>query len=106
MIYIKSPAIQFSLPPENDIHMVEEYCHQACYDYINGAYEIYAQTFPEKYNVIEGYTLTDGSFVDRIEAYKIADITGMLKDMYAGIDYKFARLESYMIKKYGGPDEN
>ena len=103
MVYIKSPAIEFRLPPQNDLIVVEGYCHQACYEEIRFRYDIYAQTFPESYNVIEGYTLTDGSFVDRIEAYKIADITRMLKDMYSGIDYKFARLESYMIKKYGGP---
>ena len=102
MFYLKSPAIQFRLPPENTIHMVENYCHPACYDYIREAYEIYAQTFPEKYDVIEGYTLTDGSFVDREEAYDIAKYTEVLKPMYYGMQ----RLESHMIKYYGGPYEN
>ena len=102
MVYLKSPAIQFRLPPENSVHMVENYCHQACYDYIREAYEIYAQIFPDKYDVIEGYTLTDGSFVDREEAYDIAKDTGVLKSMYYGMQ----SLQSYMVKHYGGPFGN
>ena len=99
MHYIKSPAIQFRLPPENTIHMVEDYCHQACYDYIRNAYEIYAQTYPDKYNVIEGFTLTDGSFVDRFEAMIIAKEMHQVGNTY----HDRKQLESYMIVKYGGP---
>ncbi|MBO5712184.1 MAG: hypothetical protein J6R47_05030 [Acholeplasmatales bacterium] len=102
MVYLKSPAIEFRLPPVNDLHVVEEYCHQACYDYIREAYGVYAQIFPEEFEVIEGYTLTDRSFVDREEAYNIAKNTGVLKPMYYGMQ----RLESYMIKHYGGPFGN
>ena len=102
MIYLKSPAIQFRLPPENDYHVVEEYCHQACYDYIRGAYEIYALASPEKYDVTEGYTLTDGSFVDRFEAMKIAKATDAVVDMYKDDDMLF----SYKVKHYGGPFGN
>lgn len=102
MVYLKAPAIQFRLPPENTIHTVENYCHDACYKYIDFAYEIYAQLCPEKYDVIEGYTLTDGSFIDREEAYNVAKYTGVLEPMYYGMQ----RLESYMVKYYGGPHEN
>ena len=102
MIYLKSPAIQFRLPPENDYHIIKEYSHQACYDYIREAYEIYAQIFPDTYDVTEGYILTNGSFVDRITAMKIAEDTGVLKPMYYGMQC----LESYMIKHYGGPSGN
>lgn len=101
MIYIKSPAIQFKPCKLSEFITVEEFCHQACYDYIRGAYEIYAQTFPEKYNVIEGYTLTDGSFVDRFEAMKIAKVTDAVVDVYKDDDMLF----SYKIKRYGGPYE-
>lgn len=102
MVYIKSPAIEFRLPPENDLIVVEGYCHQACYDYIREAYEIYALTSPEKYDVTEGFTLTDGSFVDRFEAMKVAKATDAVVDMYKDEDMLF----SYKIKKYGGPFGN
>lgn len=102
MVYVKSPAIEFRLPPENDLHVVEGSCHQACYDTIRFGYDIYAQTFPEEYEVIEGYTLTNGAFVDRRKAYWIANRSGMLLPQYEGS----SELESYMIKKYGGPYDN
>ena len=91
---IKLPAIQFRLPPENDIHLIEDTCHQACYDYIREAYEIYAQIYPERYAVTEGFTLTDGSFVDRLEAMKIAKVNNQVRDCYANDDMLF----SYKLK--------
>ena len=102
MVYLKSPAIEFRLPPENDYHVVENYCHQACYDQIRDQYDIYASIFPEKYDVVEGYTLTDGSFVDREEAYDIAKHTGAFEPRYYGMQ----SLQSYMVKHYGGPYGN
>ena len=98
-VYVKSPAVEFRVPPENDLHVVEEFCHEACYDYIREAYGIYAQTFPEEYDVVEGFTLTNGSFVDRYKAYWVAAHSGMLVDMYQGLDVTTTELKSYMIKK-------
>ena len=104
-VYVKSPAIEFRLPPENDLHVVEEYCHQACYDYIREAYGIYAQTFPEEYDVVEGFTLTNGAFVDRYKAYWVAERSGMLVNIYRGSDVTKTRLESYMMERFGNPHD-
>ena len=102
MNYIKSPAIKFKLTRFSEFKIVENYCHQACYDQIQHTYEIYPRTYADKYSVVEGFTLMDGTFVDREKAITIAKNADQLKDTYSSA----SSLESHMLKFFGGHYEN
>jgi hypothetical protein len=74
---------------------VDGYNHSACYESLAFGYNIY-QFNPGPWTFKEGYRLTDGSFVDRIEATRIAKAKGQLKKEYMTIDDDTA-LMSYMV---------
>ena len=51
--------------------------HQDCYDYLRNAYGVFAQV-DDNYFVQEGFKTSDGIFVDRFKAYKIAAANNQL----------------------------
>ena len=74
---------------------VDGYNHSACYEALAFGYNIY-QFNPGSYRFKEGFRLTDGSFVDRLEATRIAKAKGQLKKDYEAIDDE-TPLNSYMV---------
>ena len=69
--------------------------HTSCYDYIAAAHGFYILATPERYDYEEGFVTTNGDFVSREEAMKIAKNCGQLKREYQDTTEIF--LKSYMI---------
>lgn len=95
MLFINQAAIEYTNPKTGDITLFMGNSHNDAYDYAAGAYDLYLRCQPECCR--EGYFVSDGSFVDRIDAMKIAREAKQLKSMYDDptIDY----LNSYMLKE-------
>lgn len=74
---IKSACIKYRLisDPDTD-RFVTGYSHGSCIDWFSAA-DIYPPSRINEYEVA-GFMTTEGRFVDRIEAYKIAEAAGQL----------------------------
>lgn len=91
---IKSAAISFIPMPYAQRAVVSARTHKECYEEVKHGWGIYLEVFPEKYDLVEGFVLDDDTFVDRIEAMKIAKENDLLKDLYLDDEILF----SYKMK--------
>lgn len=79
---IKSAAISFIPMPYAQRAVVSAKTHKECYEEVKHDWGIYLEVAPEKYSLVEGFILDDHTFVDRIEAMKIAKENDMISELY------------------------
>ncbi len=93
---IISPAVKCRQINTNDDYIiVTGYCHADCFEALSFGYDMYVLARPEKYDYVEGFVCSDGSFVDRVNAMDIAKAANQVKSTYNSDDY--ISLQSYML---------
>lgn len=92
---VKSACVRCKLKSDTKFIYADGFDHTGCYDFLRFAYEMYPQANPEKYDFEEGFLLTNGDFVNRMTAMKIAKIENQLKPEYKNQNYPL--LYSYML---------
>lgn len=92
---VKMACVRCKLKGDTKFVYAEGFDHTGCYDYLRAAHSMYPKVQPEKYDAEEGFLLTNGDFVNRMVAMKIANKEGQLKPEYKG--QHFPLLFSYML---------
>lgn len=92
---IRCACVRCKLKESSSFIYSEGFNHDSCYSYLNMAYEMYPRVNPDKYDVEEGFFLSNGDFVDRLLAMEIAKSANQLMPEYKNKNYPL--LYSYML---------
>lgn len=94
---IKHACVRCKLKESSDFTYSKGFDHDSCYNYLSAAWEMYPRIKPDKYDVEEGFLLSNGDFVDRLLAMEIAKNANQLTPEYK--DENYPLLYSYMLDK-------